>query len=226
MTSFLILTDRQDEGVKKAVSLCDEKHISPFDTTVYALEDYETKTGQKRSWGIADIKEIQKKIYLKPLRGDRKGVILKDAQLLTTEAQNALLKLLEEPPNGTLLILIADSLGDLLPTIRSRCSIITLKNSATMSETEKEEMVSEMQELLTAPLGTRLKKAETLSKNKETALSWLKKALIAEHGKLMDNPDPDAADRIRALHAGYMVIKASNVPIRLVLENLFLRVSK
>ena len=226
MTSFLILTDRQNEGVKKAVSLCNEKHISPFDTTVFTLEDYETKTGQKKSWGIADIKELQKKIYLKPLRGEWKGLVLKDAQLLTTEAQNALLKLLEEPPNGTLLILIADSLSDLLPTIRSRCSIITLQNKPTIPETEKEEIIRDVQELLTAPLGTRLKKAEALSKNKETALLWLKKALTVEHERLGDNPDVDAADRIRALHSGYMVIKASNVPVRLVLENLFLRVSK
>jgi hypothetical protein len=226
MTSFLILTDRQNEGLQKAVTLCDEKHISPFDTTVFALEEYETKTGQKKSWGIADIKEIQKKIYLKPLRGEWKAVILKDAQLLTSEAQNGLLKLLEEPPNGTLLILITDSLSDLLPTIRSRCSIITLQKRMTISETEKEEMITEVQELLTSPLGTRLKKAEALSKNKETALSWLKKALIAEHMMLGDNPDPEASDRIRALHTGYTVIKASNVPIRLVLENLFLRVSK
>ena len=47
-------------------------------------------------------------------------IIIQDAQLLTVQAQNALLKMVEEPPDGTLLILTADSAQSLLPTVRSR----------------------------------------------------------------------------------------------------------
>ena len=51
-------------------------------------------------------------------------MIIDPADLLTPEAQNALLKLLEEPPPRTLIILVAQRLGALLATVRSRCQAI------------------------------------------------------------------------------------------------------
>jgi DNA polymerase-3 subunit delta' len=60
-------------------------------------------------------------VAAKPFRGRAKVFIVRDADWLTTEAQNALLKTLEEPPRTTFLILISAGLNDLLPTTRSRC---------------------------------------------------------------------------------------------------------
>jgi replication-associated recombination protein RarA len=51
-------------------------------------------------------------------------VIIDEAGVLTVDAQNALLKLLEEPPRQTLFILVTDQTGGLLPTVRSRCAQI------------------------------------------------------------------------------------------------------
>ena len=51
-------------------------------------------------------------------------VVIDEAHALTTEAQNALLKLIEEPPPDTLFILVTDQLESLLPTVRSRCVAI------------------------------------------------------------------------------------------------------
>ncbi len=59
-----------------------------------------------------------------PQASDRRVVILNDAHRMTTEAANALLKTLEEPPAQALIVLITDSPGTLLPTIRSRCQQI------------------------------------------------------------------------------------------------------
>lgn len=56
-----------------------------------------------------------------------RAIIIDNAQLLTTEAQNALLKTLEEPPQGTLLVLTATSDQALLPTIRSRTQLVSVK---------------------------------------------------------------------------------------------------
>ena len=56
----------------------------------------------------------------------RRAIVIEQAHLLTIEAQNALLKLLEEPPAGTVLVLTAASGQALLPTICSRAQIITL----------------------------------------------------------------------------------------------------
>ena len=58
--------------------------------------------------------------------GIRRVIVIEDGQSMTAEAQNALLKTLEEPPEGTMLILTATSERQLLPTVLSRLQIITL----------------------------------------------------------------------------------------------------
>ena len=60
-------------------------------------------------------------LAMRPLAADRRIAIIDDADTLAVDGANALLKTLEEPPAGALLILIAESAESLLPTIRSRC---------------------------------------------------------------------------------------------------------
>ncbi len=62
--------------------------------------------------------------HKKPALGSRKVFVLRETEKLTSAAQNALLKTLEEPPPGTFLILICRALDSLLPTTRSRCRSI------------------------------------------------------------------------------------------------------
>jgi hypothetical protein len=74
------------------------------------------------SIGIEAVRELEKFVSLK-VPGDKtynRVIIIEDAHLLTLEAQNALLKTLEEPPTGTLVMLTASHEQALLPTIRSR----------------------------------------------------------------------------------------------------------
>ena len=54
----------------------------------------------------------------------RRVVVINDAETLEVSAANALLKRLEEPPAGTIFLLVAHSAGRLLPTIRSRCRVL------------------------------------------------------------------------------------------------------
>lgn len=63
-------------------------------------------------------------LSLRPIPGSRKVAIINDADTMNDEAANALLKTLEEPPDGAVLLLIASSLDGILPTIRSRCQQI------------------------------------------------------------------------------------------------------
>lgn len=63
-------------------------------------------------------------LSLRPLPGSRKIAVIDDADLMNDAAANALLKTLEEPPEGALLFLIASNPDALLPTIRSRCQMI------------------------------------------------------------------------------------------------------
>lgn len=70
---------------------------------------------------IEEIRELQTWLNLKPYEGKAKVFVLQDAGRLTMDAQNALLKSLEEPPPASVLILIVDKKTDLLDTIVSRC---------------------------------------------------------------------------------------------------------
>lgn len=89
--------------------------------------------------GIDVIRELEHFLALKvpgSAEHDR-VVIIENAQLLTLEAQNALLKTLEEPPKGTLLLLTADSEQALLPTIRSRAATINIIQPHAAALTER-----------------------------------------------------------------------------------------
>ncbi len=74
---------------------------------------------------IEQIRFLQKKIQEKPIISNRKVYIIDDADTMTTEAQNCLLKTLEEPPEFATIILIGNNENAFLPTIKSRCMILT-----------------------------------------------------------------------------------------------------
>ena len=73
---------------------------------------------------IAQIRNLCRILSMKPFEGEMRVAILVDAHLMNHSAGNALLKILEEPPEQTLLILTAGQASDLLPTIVSRCQHI------------------------------------------------------------------------------------------------------
>lgn len=73
---------------------------------------------------IEQIRYIQRKIQEKPIISNKKIYIINDADKMTTEAQNCLLKTLEEPPEYSTIILIGSNENMFLSTIKSRCMII------------------------------------------------------------------------------------------------------
>lgn len=73
---------------------------------------------------IDQIRDLVKKVYEKPIVSNKKVYIINDSNLMTKEAQNSLLKTLEEPPEYVTIILIASNENLFLPTIKSRCTKI------------------------------------------------------------------------------------------------------
>ncbi|MCA9048881.1 MAG: DNA polymerase III subunit delta' [Planctomycetaceae bacterium] len=63
-------------------------------------------------------------LSMAPQSSERRVAVINDAALMTTEAANALLKTLEEPPADSLILLVSDAPDSLLPTIRSRCQTV------------------------------------------------------------------------------------------------------
>ncbi len=78
----------------------------------------------KGSIKIEQIREIRKEIQLKPFRSKKKVYIIDQAEKMTLEASNCLLKTIEEPPHYAIIILICSKIDPILPTIVSRCQII------------------------------------------------------------------------------------------------------
>jgi len=70
---------------------------------------------------IAQIRAVQNALHLRAVEGGRRAVVIADAEWLNLEAQNALLRTLEEPPPGTSFVLVTASPSGLAPTVRSRC---------------------------------------------------------------------------------------------------------
>ena len=83
---------------------------------------------EENSIKIDKIRQMQKKALEKPIISDKKVYIINDSDYMTKEAQNCLLKTLEEPPKYLTIILIASNESKLLNTIKSRCIKISFKN--------------------------------------------------------------------------------------------------
>lgn len=69
-------------------------------------------------------------LSLRPMAGTRRIAVLDDANRMNEEGANAMLKTLEEPPPNSMLILIAENLDAMLPTIRSRCQLVRFSSLA------------------------------------------------------------------------------------------------
>ena len=109
----------EEKGCGKCVSCISVKNGTHPDVHVVAP--------QGLSYGIDDTKSLVREAALMPSLSQWNIIILEDADRLTTEAGNALLKAIEEPAKLTMWILCAPSSKDVLITIRSRCRIVSLR---------------------------------------------------------------------------------------------------
>lgn len=113
------------EFAKKILCLNEQKGCNTcqscieFDTENHP--DFKIIIPDGKNIKIEQIREFQEKIYEKPVISSKKVYIIDNADLMTKEAQNCLLKTLEEPPSYVVIILIVSNESKLLNTIKSRC---------------------------------------------------------------------------------------------------------
>ncbi len=167
------------------------------------------KDGEKL--GIAEARKIKEHFSLKPYSAKGRMVVLENASPLTIEAQNALLKTLEELPEDAALILGATSDANFLPTILSRCQIIRLEDS-TSNPNSKLEFTKDIEKLLSANTEERFGYIEKL-KNKD---EFLKALILYFHQDLPNN----SSFLSKLLQAEEWA--KQNVNIRAILEYLML----
>ena len=90
------------------------------DITVVTPED------GKKNIAVSQIRDLRTEAYVKPHMAARRVFVIDKADSMNEQAQNALLKVLEEPPADIIFILIAESATALLDTIISRCTVLSL----------------------------------------------------------------------------------------------------
>jgi DNA polymerase III gamma/tau subunit len=213
--SFLIVTLNKNLATSYASDLLKERGVDPLDIN---LQIYE------KAMGIEDIRNIQKAILLKPFRGKTKAVVIDAYGNITLEAQNALLKILEEPPNNTIIVITGSKKELFLPTIISRCKVIALSEKETkLTQADFSNLEQVLDILLNGKIGDKLKIAQDIAKDKEETSLWLEKMAIFIKNKLInENRDLKYLDFLKELQKTYKTIKSTNVSQRTALENLFL----
>ncbi len=214
MNTFIVTSKDLKKAQEYTISESVKLKIDEFDRQVLEFE---------KAIGIEDVRKIQEKIFLKPFKGDKKALFVVMQQGATPDAQNAMLKLLEEPPPSTIIFLITDNHLTFLPTILSRAKIIEIQTETNSNSDNLEKILS------LGGAGERLHLAQVVSKEKTEAISWLESAILSAREKMLENvEDRQEALKLRKLihklELTHYDLKTTNANPRLALENLFLNI--
>ncbi len=216
MNSFILISKNPDQQNAYLNSFIGTQHISPFDVVRISSEN---------SVGIEIVRRLQETIFLKPFKGKEKVILIENAQQLTTEAQNALLKLLEEPPLFVSIFLCATTAETFLPTVLSRCTIISLNTPPTpVSGKDKESIEENLHIIMQGSVEEKLALAETIAADKNELPKWFERIVLFAREKMLEekNDTRHFAHIVRALQEGYTICTTTNVSPRTILEHCFL----
>ena len=136
---------------------------------------------KKATIGVEAIRSLKKDVYLKPFYGKRKIYILENAELMTVEAQNSLLKVFDEPPEYAVIILVCSNINKILSTIISRAVNLrfdALKPAEILQFTEKNYSDFNNKKVISEICGGSIKKAVELIED-EAGLELRSKVLKA-----------------------------------------------
>lgn len=174
---------------------------------------------------IEQVHEFIRKVQLKPYGGTHKVGSIMHAEKLTAEAQNALLKTLEEPPKGTFIILTAPSPHSILETIRSRCQVFDFSD-----KNEYSNLDINAQDIVEASLTKRFSIVEDILAKKrqeqiqiitsifESLTQYYRDQLLEGHENLR------TVDIIKTIEQTEYAFD-KNVNTRLLLENLMIQLT-
>ncbi len=176
------------------------------------------KEKKKNSLGIDQSRKIINFLSTKPYKSRFKLVVVYDAHLLTYQAQNALLKTLEEPPRYALIILEAKSEQSLIPTVVSRC-----KKIYAAGEYQPEKLKFSLEVIKKMDVGEKLNTAQEIAKmERDEVIALLEDFIYEERTILLNRHKLASAKLIDKLIEIANDIENTNVNLRLALENVFL----
>lgn len=216
MNSFILIAHNPDKQVSYLKQFINEHAISPFD---------QININEEGSIGIEIVRKIQGSLFVKPYKSNAKLITIFHAENLTTEAQNALLKILEEPPTYVFFFLCATTDEVFLPTIRSRCKLLILtEEEKTVTKEEIERLTQQVDTIMNGTISDKLALAEQLALDKENLLSWFEHMILFVRHLMLKDIDKQTALPLvlLSLSAAYKTFQTTNVSPRTILEHSFL----
>ncbi|MCQ2479654.1 MAG: hypothetical protein MJ120_03355 [Clostridia bacterium] len=118
------------------------------------ISEYEREKN-KKEFSVSIVREkIKPSVYVKAGEADGKVCIIKDAETMNASAQNAFLKVLEEPPANVKFILCCDNAGSMLETIRSRATVYSMGEAGNIADEDLQKakmLAAELAESLMLP---------------------------------------------------------------------------
>ena len=148
-----------------------------------ANPDYAEILPDGKTLKIEQIRNLQARIVEKPITSRRKVYVIDDADLMSEESQNCLLKTLEEPPEYAVIILIVSNESRILPTIKSRCVIIKFQP---LTSKEIKQVKPELSDDLIQLLEGSLQNAENIEQKKEQYAQLLNLVNVLENKQLVE----------------------------------------
>lgn len=185
--------------------------------------------------GISQVRRFIHQLQLIPMnKHGTVAAIIPDAQALTIQAQQALLKTIEEPPKHIRIDIGALSVQSVLPTIVSRCRVVQLAPVAVHEPSASfEHALNSIASLCEAGPGKRLDDIANLGTTKEEYLVWIDTVLKGLTHALRQQAATDiliGTTTVPASHIAHALLHArriakNNIHPRLSLEHIFLRLS-
>ncbi len=210
MNTYLITSKNFEEALETADKIAKQSGVNQFDKTYLEFE---------KDLGIEDIRNIQKTIFLAPGKGNSKALIITLRKQATVEAQNSMLKLLEEPPANTLIFIISKTKGFFLPTVLSRVKVMELIEEADF-EKEYEKVIK------LSGIGAKLAFAQEISKDKDSAITFIEKAILSAREEMINSENPETALKLRklihSLELAHYDLINTNVSPRISIEHALL----
>lgn len=219
MHAFLIIgktgEDRREEIANRVHALA----VRAFD---------EVRLSDSPSIGITDIREFIHALAMAPLGSHTKAGVLWALDRLTPEAQNALLKTIEEPPPNTVILAETEMPEAILPTIRSRFTIHSLGGQKIEIPDQYQALITD---LLSVSVGKRIQLTETVSADRETARDALSALTSAGRGALLSavraNDEKTQTKLVKLLRALFIARSqlSVNVNPKLVIDNVVIHIA-
>ncbi len=194
---------------------------------------YLERIDDKEHIGISQVRDFARQMILSPMVSSSRVGVISNAQLLTIEAQNALLKIIEEPPKHALFILGSHSSDALLPTVVSRCQVIQAPEQAkaSMSVSEPIAPTDQLELLIQSRPSVIISTIQPIATDRLVARQWAIAAIQTTRGLLLS--EVSAGKNPRRLKRLHRIIRALeqarkeldvNVTHRFALEHVFLSV--